>query len=406
MLWKTRAFLGPPIAAALLLTACGPKPSGQPAAGAAVTAPSAADRAAVAQAMAKAALIKPGDRVLVSGSVRDADLLEDLAVEAMKLGGQPMITIGSDRLDRRSYDDVPATYDNASPVLGLALANAFDVQLNVDYGEGEGVLAGVPAARIAARAKAYDPAYRAYLRAHVRYVDLGNGLYPTEKLASRLAMPQADLAHLFWQAAGMPAESIRAHGAAAYAAISGGKQATITAPNGTNLTFTLIGSKAALSDGALTPDKVKQGGFALNTFLPAGELNVAALAGTADGKLVIDKVVYRGSDVVGLTLVFSKGKLTSMTAASGLDPLKADYDAASGAKDQLAGIDLGLNPNIKLPLTTGRIVWMAAGALTVGVGDNQALGGTNVSTFGMNGAISGATVTVDGKTVLDHGALK
>jgi leucyl aminopeptidase (aminopeptidase T) len=111
-------------------------------------------------------------------------------------------------------------------------------------------------------------------------------------------------------------------------------------------------------------------------------------------------------NVTGLTLVFSKGKLTSMTAASGLDPLKASYDASSGAKDQFASIDLGVNPNIKLPLTTGRIVWMASGALTIGVGDNQVLGGTNVSDFGLSGGISGATLTVDGKTVLDHGVLK
>jgi aminopeptidase len=406
MLWKTRAFLGPPIAVALVLTACGPKPSAEKASAPAVTAPSAADRAAVAEAMAKAAMIKPGDRVLVSGSVRDNDLLEDLAVEAMKLGGQPIVSIWSDRLSRRSYDEVPASYDNSSPTLWLGLANAFDVQLSVDVGEGEGVLAGVPAARIAARSKAGDPANKAWYRHNVRQVNLGNGLYPTAGLAARLGMSQADLAHLFWQAAGMPAESIRARGAAAYAAISGGKQVTITAPNGTNLTFTVLGSKAALSDGALTPEKVRQGGFAVFTFLPAGELNAPAVAGTAEGRIVIDKMVFMGTDVTGLTLVFNKGKLTSMTAASGLDPLKAYYDAASGAKDQLAGIDLGLNPEIRLPLTTGRIVWMASGALTIGVGDNQALGGTNVSDFGLNGALSGATLTVDGKTVIDRGVLK
>ena len=406
MLWKTKAFLGPPIVAALVLTACGPKPSAEQTAAPAVTGPSAADRAAVAKAMVKSAMIKPGDRVLITGSVRDNDLLEDLAVEAMKAGGQPMIAIGSDRLDRRSYDEVPATYDNASPTLGLTLANAFDVQLAVDYGEGEGVLAGVPPARIAARSKAYDPAYRAYLRAHVRYVNVGNGLYPTATLATRLGVAQADLARLFWQGAGMPAESIRARGAAAYAAISCGKQATITAANGTNLTFSLIGSKAALSDGALTPEKVRQGGMALNTWLPAGELNVGAVTGTAEGKLVIDKMTFRGADVTGLTLVFSKGKITSMTAASGLDPLKAAYDAAGGAKDQLAGFDLGLNPSIKLPLTTGRIIWMAAGDLAVSTGDNQVLGGTNISDFGISGALSGATLIVDGKTVVDHGVLK
>jgi leucyl aminopeptidase (aminopeptidase T) len=409
MLRKTKAFLLPPLAAALALTACGRKPSTQtPAAGvpAAATAPSAADRAAVARTMARAAMIKPGDRVLVSGSVRDADLLEDLAVETMKLGGQPVISIWSDRLTRRSYDDVPASFDSAAPTLWLALANSFDVQLSVDVAESDSVMTGVPAARMAARSKAGDPANKAWYRRNIRQVNLGNGLYPTATLAARLGMAQADLASAFWHAAGMPAESIRARGAAAYAALKAGRQITITAPNGTNLTFTGIGAKAALSDGALTPEKVRQGGFAVYTFLPAGELNVPAVAGSADGKLVIDKVTVMGTDVVGLTLVFSHGRMASMTAQSGLDPLKAAYDAAGGAKDQLSGIDLGLNPEIKLPLTTGRIVWMAAGALTVGVGDNQVLGGTNVSDFGFNGAISGATLTVDGKTVIDHGVLK
>jgi leucyl aminopeptidase (aminopeptidase T) len=324
----------------------------------------------------------------------------------MKLGGQPFISISSDRLTRRSYDEVPATFDNESPTLGLALANVFDVQLGVDVGEAEDVLAGVPPARIAARNKAGDPASKAWYRHNIRQVYLGNGLYPTVTLATRLGMPQADLAHLFWQAAGMPAESIRARGAAAYAAVSGGKQVTMTAPNGTNLTFTVAGSKATLSDGALTPEKVRRGGFSVYTFLPAGELIAPTVAGTAEGKLVIDKLVWNGTDVTGLTLVFSKGKLTSMTAASGLDPLKASYDASSGAKDQLAFVDVGLNPEVKLPLTTGRIVYMESGALTVGLGDNQALGGTNVSDFGLAGALSGATLTVDGKTVLDHGVLK
>jgi hypothetical protein len=37
---------------------------------------------------------------------------------------------------------------------------------------------------------------------------------------------------------------------------------------------------------------------------------------------------------LGLTLTYSKGRLTSMTAASNIESLKARYDAAGAGKDQ------------------------------------------------------------------------
>lgn len=404
----TPAVLAVLIIAALAVAACGRKaPSGSTGTTAATpTAPSASDRAAVARSVASAALIKSGDRVIISGSVRDADLLEDLAVETMKLGGQPLIALGSQHLDRRSYDEVPASFDTLTPTLGIALANSFEVQLGVDYGESDSAFAGVSPARIAARSKANAPANAVFYRRGVRGVNVGNGLYPTAQLARRLGVPQSDLANLFWRAVAMAPDSIRARGAAARAALAGGRQVAITAPNGTNFHFVVDGSKVALSDGALTPQGLRQGGAARYTWLPAGELQAPPVAGTAEGKIVIDKVIVRGTDVIGLTLNFSRGRLTSMTATSGIEPLQASYDAAGGAKDQFAGIDLGLNPQITLPLTTGRIVWMAAGAVAVGCGDNQGNGGSNVSDFGMWGSIAGATVTVDGRAIVENGALK
>ena len=105
-----------------------------------------------------------------------------------------------------------------------------------------------------------------------------------------------------------------------------------------------------MSDGAITPEKLKQGGAAANTWLPAGELILPAVAGTAEGKVVIDKMLWDGQEVRGLTLTYSKGKLTSMTAASNIEGLKARYDAAGGGKDQFGWIDIGLNPETKLPV--------------------------------------------------------
>ena len=52
--------------------------------------------------------INDKDLVLITGGVNDAELLEDLAVNVRKAGGQSQIELVSARLSRRLVDDVPA----------------------------------------------------------------------------------------------------------------------------------------------------------------------------------------------------------------------------------------------------------------------------------------------------------
>ena len=395
--------LGLAITIAALAACSGANPPTPAAKDAAV---SAADLNAVAKSMVVSALVKEGDKVQISGSVRDVALLENLAVETMKAGGQPLITISSDQLARRSYDEVPVSFDSQPQAVGMALANVFDVQLSVEVGDTENVLAGVPPARIAARAKAGVPVNEAILKRGVRSVNLGNGLYPTAALAAHLGKPQSEVATIFWKAATVSPEAIRMKGEVMRASLAAGKQVTLTSASGTHLILGVLAARGFVSDGAITPEKVQQGNAATQTWLPAGELLVPAALDTADGKVVVDKLVFQGAMIDGLTLAFSRGKLTSMTAKSGLDALEALYKASSGAKDQFAYIDIGLNPEANLPTNTGRVVWMAPGGVTIGLGDNTGWGGTNVSDFGLAGAVATATLSVDGKTLIENGMLK
>jgi leucyl aminopeptidase (aminopeptidase T) len=397
------------IAVALVLAACGP--AGTPPPPAPATSPTQAavaqpDLKAIAASLVKSGMIKPGDKVMISGSARDAALLEDLAVETMKAGGQPLITLTSEQLARRSYDEVPASFDSQPQTLGVGLVNLFDAQILVDVGESDSTLQGVPAARLAARAKTGQAVTQATTKRGPRIVNLGNGLYPTATLAQRLGKSQAELADIFWKASAVAPETIRAKGESVRADLAKAKQITIASANGTNITFTVMGAKGVLSDGGLTPEKVKEGGSAATTWLPAGELLMPVANGTADGKIVIDKSLVNGTSVEGLTLTFAKGKLVSMTATAGLEALKALYDASGGAKDQFAYIDIGLNPAVDLPTNTGRIVYMVPGAITVGLGENASLGGVNVTDFTFSGALTAPTLTADGKTIIASGTLK
>jgi len=360
----------------------------------------------VARNLVQSARVATGDKVVVTGSVRDAALMEHVAIETMKAGGQPLIVLSSEQLTRRSYDEVPEKYDTTEPAFDLVLANAADVQISIEVGETEGLLAGVPEARLTARTKAYEPVTETVLRRNVRLVSLGNDLYPTASLSQRLGMTQPELESKFWNAASVPPDALRAKGAALRDVIAKAKNVAVTHPNGTDITFAVDGGRGFVSDGAISADQVKQGGAALLTWLPAGELILPAAAGTADGRVVVDKVLWRGQEIRNLTLVYSKGRLTAMTADSNLEGLKEAYDGSGGAKDQFGYIDIGLNPEARLPLGTGRVVWMAPGAITLGLGDNRGFGGTNASEFGLATQLGGATLKADGVTVIESGNLK
>jgi leucyl aminopeptidase (aminopeptidase T) len=351
-------------------------------------------------------MVKAGDKVLITGSVRDAALLEDIAIEARKVGAHPLITISSDRLLRRSYDEVPPTFDNVTSPVAMMLVNNFDVQIAIDVTESEGLLAGVPVARRTARAKAEAPVMEAYFNRNLRVVNLGNDLYPTVALSRRLGVPQPALASAFWRAASVSASSLRAKGESLRRSFIDGGAVTITAPNGTNISLRVKAKDGFVSDGALTAEKVRQGTAAASTYLPAGEVIMPAENGSANGKVVLDRVVWDGRLIRGLTLVFEKGVLTAMTAENDMSALEARYESASGAKNRFGFIDIGINEQTRLPVGSGRVVWTAPGSIAFGFGDNRGFGGDNQSDFSFIAQIAGATLTVDGKRVVSAGRLR
>ena len=89
--------------------------------------------------------------MLIFGSDEDLPLLEDIAVEVRKRGASPLVSVATEQLDRRLYDEVPAKYDSHEPEMMAKLAGIVDVIINTEAGEGR-TLEGVPAERIAARA--------------------------------------------------------------------------------------------------------------------------------------------------------------------------------------------------------------------------------------------------------------
>lgn len=365
------------------------------------------DYEALAQKLViQCASIHEGDLVFVSGGVRDVELLENIAVHVRKLGAFPLVTLGSDRMTRRMFDDVPTKYDSQTPEFALKLANLITAQIGVDFSETVGLLGDVPPERIAAVNKTYVPVDDLMRKRNVRQVYLGNGLYPTTETAKLFGVSQEELSKIFWDGVNVDYSKLQATGEAVKAALATGKEVHITNPNGTDLKVRIEGRPVFVSDGVISADDMQRGGAACQVWLPAGEAFTAPIPGTAEGKVVVDRQFFQGKEIQGLTLTFKAGKLTSMTAKSGIEPLKALYDASGPGKDLFAIVDIGINPKVRLVPGSRMVAWMPAGMITVGIGNNTWAGGENNAPFWLPNFLSGSTLKVDGKVLVENGTLK
>jgi len=348
--------------------------------------------------------VNQGDLVLVFGSDEDLPLLEDITVEILKRGASPLVAVGSERMRRRMYDEVPAKYDSQTPAMNMQLAGIVDVIINTESAEGR-TLQGVAPERIAARGKAFAPVGDLMRKRGVRTVAIGNGLYPSAERAEQFGISREALADMMYGGVDADYQALQASGQQVRKLLAAGKELHITNPNGTDLRVGIAGRPITVNDGIISAEDRKKGGTATSVWLPAGEVYLTPVPGTGEGTVVADRFFFQGKPIEGLRLVFKGGKLTSMTAKDGLEPLQAAYGAGGPGKDVLGAIDVGINPGIKSPERSPVHVWGKAGTVTVTVGSNTWAGGTNQVNFSLDAYSPGSTVTIDGKPLVQDGRL-
>jgi leucyl aminopeptidase (aminopeptidase T) len=175
----------------------------------------------------------------------------------------------------------------------------------------------------------------------------------------------------------------------------------LTAPNGTDLTFELNRRPVHIDDGII--DKEDIANKSLDAQLPAGSVLTTVVETSGDGKIIFDQPLQQmGLNILGIEWEFKDGKLTSLTAKKNVEPLSKQFDKASGDKDRISFLQIGLNPKAEYGLLMDNIV---EGAVQIGVGDNEYIGGKNSSSFGMVATMGKATLDIDGRTIIRNGRL-
>lgn len=352
--------------------------------------------------------VKENDVVFINGGVRDFELLEDLNTDTRKVGAFPLLTVSSDRMAKKYYEEVPEKYDTQSPDFDLKLATLPTVSISIDATEAEDLLSDVSPTRLANTAKTGVPVGDLFQKRNVRQVAIGNDLYPTDWRAKRFGISLDDLTKTFWSAVNADYSSVQATGEKVKATLSAGKELHITSPEGTDLKVKIDTRPFFVSDGIISAEDVQKGGPAVSVYLPAGEVYTTPVPNSAEGKIMIAQDFFRGKEMTNVAIIIIGGKVTSLTGSGpGFDAMKKEYDATTEpGKDLFSYIDFGINPNLKIWPASKIGNWVQAGMVSVGTGINTWAGGDNKSPFGVGGHLGGCTVTLDGKTIIEKGEWK
>lgn len=356
----------------------------------------------------QSANVKEGDRVVVQGDVRDIELIEEVALAVWKRGAEPIQIVSREKAARRYFDEVPKKYDALPLALSLKLVEAQTVAIDIGGQEFPGLFSDVVPERFNATSKRLQDVANARLQRGVRSVSLGNGLYPTEATAKQYGLTKNQLAKLYWAGVNVDYNKLQVTGAAVRSVLAAGKEVRVTHPNGTELKFRIEGRPVFVSDGVISAEDLAKGGPATQVWLPAGEVYLVPVPGTAEGKIVFDTIPFDAGVIVGATFTVKAGKLTAHSAKPGPDyeRWKALYEAAPEGKNDLALLDVGINSNVKVPPGSKLTTWVPAGTVSLGFGGNTWAGGSNDMGWAASGSLNGCTVTVDGKTVVEKGVLK
>ena len=350
----------------------------------------------------QSARVRPGELVLLIGGDRDLRFLQDLVLATRRSGANAIVQYGTSGFVRRTYEELPASLDTVPS--DAKLLSIVDVIVATDYVDGA-ALEGVDPKRIATRAKADAPFREALKKWKGRFVQVGNGLYPTASNATEAGMSQAQLAAMFRRGLDADYGALQQSAERIRDLLARGREVRVADPNGTDFSARLGGGDVRTSDGVIGDADLKQANGPTSVFLPAGEVYVRTEPGSARGTLAMRETWFQHRRVTGVKVSVADGKVTDFSARTGFDALRTRYEAADQGKSAVGVLDIGINPEVRAPAGSPLLPWSQAGMVTISFGNDQWAGGDNTSDFGFAAQLTGATVTVDGVTVVDKGKL-
>jgi len=357
----------------------------------------------LAKTVVKDALhVDSSDVVIITTWDHTIDVANAMAVECFRQGADAMMSLWTDEYYYGLLRELSEESLGICSKLCEAFTEAETATINLFGPRNPEGLKSVSASKVNAWGEGERKAhYPRNIERKIRNVTLPLALVTSE----RAAVYGFDLAK--WKKAvdcalAMDLKEIAEKGRCAAAFLEKAHEVRLTSPNGTDLTFELSRRAIHIDDGIIDERDIEK--KSLDAQLPAGTVLTTIDETSGNGKVIFDQPLQSmGLNIPDIEWEFRDGKMTSMKATKNLEPLTKQFESGSGDKDRMSFLQIGLNPKAEYGYLMNHIV---EGAVQIGIGDNEYIGGKNASSFGMAATIGRATLNIDGKTIIKNGQLQ
>jgi leucyl aminopeptidase (aminopeptidase T) len=198
-------------------------------------------------------------------------------------------------------------------------------------------------------------------------------------------------------------EELARRGARLRRALARGKRVRITHVNGTDLEVGLTGVASRLLDGRTRPYRRGDSPSGMLQQIPAGTLDVVLDSKTAEGSFNANRRTNIWWNVhAGAKVEFADGKLSSFSFKEGGEEVVRQYEHGTAGKDRTSVLKLGLNPAVN---DVPNLETVEAGSVSLQIGSNRYLGGSNGSSFFTWFSLAGSEIAIDGTPVIRAGKM-
>jgi leucyl aminopeptidase (aminopeptidase T) len=347
--------------------------------------------------------LRPGERVTVEGWTQTLAYANAFVLEALRLGGRPLLLYQDEPTYWAAAAEVPASRLAQLGEHRRAALERTDVFVSFFGPSDRERFHSLPTSVLFRLGEYQDATYEAAAKAGARAVQMAVGrvspasarMYGVEESPWREELLDATL---------VDAGAMRRRARSLVQRLSRGREMAITHPNGTRLDLRLKGRRPVASDGTVAKASTK-GSWTLVT-LPAGVVSVALDESFAEGTFRSNVTSACGlSGPVGEFAdgrwTFDGGRLARFTYREGQTQFEQSYGHAGRGRDRPASLSVGLNPRIvRAPLLEDQ----ALGTVSMHIGRNDHLGGGTKVPWWAWLFLRGADLTIDGHVVLRSGA--
>ncbi len=349
--------------------------------------------------------VKPGEVVVITGGQHTMPLMEAVAVEVARAGGQPNMLLTTDKVAHAELLDTPEAAIQADKANNWILQS--DVLITLpQYEDGRAVTEGLSPAREAKFTQVNAAAgFTKQLDASkLRGVFVS---YPNKSFAAAQHLDYPSYEQMVWGGIGADYAAIAGQAESLKQVLATGHKMHITSPEGTDLTLDLGGRPVFTDDGVLSAtDQQATRIYDRTAALPGGRLFGSCSEASATGRLAVaNDFVTDGKPLTGFKADVQKGQLANVRATVGAEALQQQLAPYGPSAMQISSFSIGLNPVMKPQPDKTFFPNTAAGMVYLRTGNNGLLGGQITTPGGYSFPIANATVEVDGKVLVRNGQL-